>query len=57
MKPILFGAALALVWLLFGAPLVTTTTVLSALVQPVTVAFVLGLAARPYMRRPRRRAR
>lgn len=57
MKPILFGAVLALVWLLFGAPLVTITTLVPALVQPVTVAFVLGLAARPYLRRPRRRVR
>lgn len=49
MKPILFGAVLALVWVLFGAPLVTVTAVLAAVVQPVTIAFVLGLAARPYL--------
>lgn len=54
MKPIVFGAVLALVWLLFGAPLVTTTALLPALVQPVTVAFAAGLVARPYVRRPRR---
>ncbi|MEU5195254.1 hypothetical protein AB0G86_14530 [Streptomyces scabiei] len=54
MKPILFGAVLALVWLLFGAPLVTITAVLAAVVQPVTVAFLLGLLARPYLRRPGR---
>lgn len=57
MKPIVFGAVLALVWLLFGAPLVTTTALLPALVQPVTVAFAAGLVARPYVRRPRRWAR
>lgn len=54
MKPILFGAVLALVWLLFGAPLVTITAVLPVLVQPVTIAFLLGFAARPYVRRSRR---
>ena len=54
MKPIVFGAVLALVWLLFGSPLVTITAALPVLVEPVTIAFVLGLAARPYVRRSRR---
>jgi hypothetical protein len=45
-KPILFGAVLALVWLLFGSPLVTITTVLPVLAEPVTIAFVLGLVVR-----------
>lgn len=49
MKPILFGAVLALVWLLFGPPPVTITTVLPVLAEPVTIAFALGLAARPYL--------
>lgn len=49
MKPILFGAVLALVWLLLGSPLVTITAVLPVLVEPVTIAFLLGLATRPYL--------
>ncbi|MBE4789937.1 hypothetical protein [Streptomyces caniscabiei] len=54
MKPILFGAVLALVWLLFGSPLVTITAVLPVLVEPVTIAFAAGLLARPYVARSRR---
>ncbi|MDX3708769.1 hypothetical protein PV733_07245 [Streptomyces europaeiscabiei] len=54
MKPLLFGAVLALVWLLFGSPLVTITAVLPVLAEPVTVAFVLGVLARPYLARSRR---
>lgn len=49
MKPILFGAVLALVWVLFRLPLTTVTTVLPVLVQPVTIAFVLGAVARPLL--------
>ena len=49
MKPILFGAVLALAGLLLGSPLVTITAVLPVLVEPVTIAFVLGLATRPYL--------
>lgn len=49
MKPLLLGAGLALVWLLFGSPLVTITAVLPVLAQPVTVAFAAGLAARPHL--------
>lgn len=54
MRSLALGAVLAFVWLLFGAPLVTITAVLPALVQPVTIAFGLGLLARPYVRRSRR---
>ncbi|MDX2829465.1 MULTISPECIES: hypothetical protein [Streptomyces] len=54
MKPILFGALLALVWLLLGSPLVTITAALPVLVEPVTIAFAAGLLARPYVRRSRR---
>jgi hypothetical protein len=54
MKPLALGAVLALVWLLFGSPLVAITTVLPVLVEPVTIAFVVGLLARPYLRRSRR---
>ena len=53
MKAIVLGAVLALVWLLFGSPLVTITAVLPVLAKPVTIAFVLGLAARPYLTRRR----
>jgi hypothetical protein len=53
MKPIAYGAVLALLWLLFGVPLATVATAVSALAQPVTVAFVLGLLARPYVARRR----
>lgn len=49
MKPLLYGAVLALVWLLFGSPLVTITAVLPVLVEPVTIAFAAGLLARPYL--------
>lgn len=44
MKPLLAGAVLALVWLLFGSPLATIAAVLPVLAEPVTVAFVLGAA-------------
>lgn len=54
MKPIVLGAVLALLWLLFGVPLAPALAVLAAVVQPVTIAFVLGVAARPYARRSRR---
>lgn len=57
MRSLALGAVLALVWLLFGSPLVTITAMLPALVQPVTIAFAAGLLARPYLRRPGRWAR
>ncbi|MFF9036404.1 hypothetical protein ACF090_13140 [Streptomyces sp. NPDC014892] len=54
MKALVLGAVPALVWLLFGAPLVTITAVLPVLVQPVTIAFAAGLLARPYLAGPGR---
>ncbi len=57
MKAIVVGAVLALLWLWFGLPLAPVTAVLAAVVEPVTIAFVLGLAARPYLARSGRRAR
>lgn len=51
MKAIALGAVLALVWLLFGAPLVTITTVPPVLAEPVTITFILGLLARPHLAR------
>jgi len=53
MKPLFLGVVLALLWLLFGWPLTVPSTVLAAVVQPVTVAFALGLAVRPSMVRRR----
>jgi hypothetical protein len=52
-KPLILGAVLALLWLLLGLPLAAVTGVVSALVQPVTVAFVLGVLARPHLVRGR----
>ncbi|MET7651542.1 hypothetical protein [Streptomyces sp. NPDC005486] len=49
MKPLLLGAVLALLWLVFGL----SVTVVSSLLQPVTVAFAAGLLARPHLTRPR----
>ncbi|MEV4864259.1 hypothetical protein [Streptomyces ossamyceticus] len=54
MKPLLLGACLALVWVLCGMPVAVPVTVLPVLVEPVTIAFFLGLAARPYLARSRR---
>lgn len=51
MKQLLFGAALGVLWLVAGVPLTPALAVLAAFVQPVTIAFVLGAAARPYVRR------
>jgi hypothetical protein len=53
MKALALGAVLALAWLLFGSPLVTITTLLPALVQPVVLGFAAGLAARPHLTRGR----
>lgn len=44
MKALALGAVLALVWVLFGSPLVTITAVLPVLVEPVTLVFGLGVA-------------
>lgn len=49
MKPLVYGAVLGLLWLLLGVPLAPALTVLSAVVQPVTLAFLLGIAARPLL--------
>ncbi|MFE7837468.1 hypothetical protein ACFU53_15945 [Streptomyces sp. NPDC057474] len=54
MKPIVFGAVLALVWLLFGSPLTLPSAGLIQVESPVTIAFAAGLLARPYLRRSRR---
>lgn len=54
MKHLLLGAVLGLLWLVLGVPLAPVADVLSVLVEPVTVAFVLGAAARPYVRMPGR---
>ncbi|MFF7260679.1 hypothetical protein ACFZCL_10395 [Streptomyces sp. NPDC008159] len=51
MKPLLFGAVLALLWLAVGLPLATPFGGVANLVQPVTIAFVLGVLARPHMAR------
>ncbi|WP_432020959.1 hypothetical protein [Streptomyces sp. 1222.5] len=57
MKPLALGAVLGLLWLLFGLPLAPLAEVQPLLVKPVTVAFVLGVAARPYLPRLRGCAR
>lgn len=57
MKPLLFGALLGVLLVVFGLPLVPLAAAVPAVVQPVTVAFVLGVAARPYLPRVRRWAR
>ncbi|MFF2215052.1 hypothetical protein [Streptomyces antibioticus] len=49
MRPLLYGAVLALLWLVFGLPLAVPATVVSTVVSPVTVAFTAGLLARPYL--------
>jgi hypothetical protein len=54
-KALALGAVLALLWLVFGLPLtVPSTVVMTVVTQPVTVAFVLGVLARPYLARSRR---
>jgi hypothetical protein len=50
-RPLLFGAVLALLWLTVGVHLTIPAVVLRAVVQTVTVAFVLGVLARPYLPR------
>lgn len=54
MRALVFGALLGLFLVVFGVPVVAVLDVLAAAVQPVTVAFALGLAARPYLHRPGR---
>ncbi|MBE4799945.1 hypothetical protein [Streptomyces caniscabiei] len=53
MKALALGAVLALVWLLFGSPLVTITAVLPVLVEPVVLGFAAGVLARPHLTRGR----
>jgi hypothetical protein len=57
MKPLVFGAVLGVLWLLFGLPLAPIAAVLPVLVQPVTIAFAAGLAVRPLLPGMRRWAR
>ncbi|MGW6924455.1 hypothetical protein ACWGA9_24740 [Streptomyces sp. NPDC054950] len=45
MKPLLFGAVLAVLWLLSGLPLAA----LAPLAQPVVLAFAAGVLARPHL--------
>jgi hypothetical protein len=54
MKPLLFGAVLALLWLLFGLPVAVSSTVLAPLLQPVVLGFAAGLLTRPHLARSRR---
>lgn len=51
MKPLVYGAVLGLLWLLLGLPLAAPAAVLSALVQPVILAFAAGILARPHLAR------
>lgn len=53
MRPLAAGAVLGLLWVLFGLPLVPLAAAVPVMVQPVTVAFVLGVAARPLLLRLR----
>ena len=46
MKPLVFGAVLGVLWLWFGLPSARVAVVLPVVVQPVVVAFALGVAAR-----------
>lgn len=49
MKPILFGAALGVLWVLLGLPVTVPSGTLTLVCQPVILAFAAGTAARPYM--------
>lgn len=49
MKPILFGAVLALLWLALGLPHTMPVTLTGPLLQPVAVAFAASLYARPHL--------
>lgn len=51
MKPILSGAVLAVLWLLFGLPHALPATVVPLAGQPVILAFAAGIAARPHLTR------
>jgi hypothetical protein len=52
-KPLILGAVLALLWLVFGLPATVPSTLVAPLVQPVTLAFAAGLLARPCLARSR----
>jgi hypothetical protein len=54
MKPLLFGAVLALLLVVFGLPSVPLATLLPVLVEPVVLAFAAGVVARPHLARSRR---
>ncbi|MEH0551214.1 MULTISPECIES: hypothetical protein [unclassified Streptomyces] len=49
MKPLLLGAVLALLWLLLGCPFTVPSTAVAPLLQPVTMAFLLGALTRPHL--------
>lgn len=54
MKALALGAVVGLVWVLFGSPLTLPSAALIQVESPVTIAFALGLLARPYLARSRR---
>ncbi|MFE5218389.1 MULTISPECIES: hypothetical protein [unclassified Streptomyces] len=51
MRPLALGAVIGLLLVLFGLSLAPLAVVLPLVVQPVTVAFVLGAVTRPHLRR------
>ncbi|MFF9153854.1 hypothetical protein ACF1AB_16675 [Streptomyces sp. NPDC014846] len=51
MRPLAAGAVIGLLLVLFGLPLAPLPAALPLVVQPVTVAFVLGAVARPHLGR------
>lgn len=53
-RPMLFGAVLALLWLTVGVHLTVPSVVVNAAAQAVTVAVVLVVLAHPYLSRGRR---
>ncbi|MFF4823153.1 hypothetical protein ACFY20_08960 [Streptomyces sp. NPDC001312] len=57
MKPLILGATLAVLWLLFGLPTALPSGVLAFACQPVILAFAAGLAIRPHLPRVGRWAR
>ncbi|MFI0964627.1 hypothetical protein ACH4S8_25000 [Streptomyces sp. NPDC021080] len=54
MRPMLFGAVLALLWLTVGPHLTVPVVVVNAVAQAVTATVVLVVLARPYLSRGRR---
>lgn len=51
MKPLVYGALLGVLWLFLRLPIAPTAGLLAMVIQPVTLAFVLGLLARPHLSR------